>query len=188
MNIQIVGKNIKVTDGIKSAVNKKISKLEKYFNDKDNEILVIVLVRTYKIGSKIEVTIFTPNYDFRAEVMDNDLYDGIDKVVDKLEGQMRKLKTRMDRRKDKVGLGKAVVLENIKEEVIEDENAQIVRSKSIFLDPITLDEAIKHMEALGHSFYIYLDSDDERVCVVYKRELGGYGLIEVENSLDKSLK
>ena len=79
-------------------------------------------------------------------------------------------------------------VENIKEEVIEDENAQIVRSKSIFLDPITLDEAIKHMEALGHSFYIYLDSDDERVCVVYKRELGGYGLIEVENTLDKSLK
>ena len=184
MNIQIVGKNISVTDGIKQAVTKKLSKMDKYFDNKDDSIMARVVVRTYKVGTKIEVTIFTPyNYDFRAEVTDNDLYDGIDKVIDKLEGQMRKLKTKLDRKKDKISLGKAVVLENLKEEQTEEENMQVVRSKSIYLEPITLDEAIKHLEALDHSFYIFLDSDDEKVCVVYKREMGGYGVIEVENKV-----
>lgn len=186
MNIQIVGKNISVTDGIKHAITKKISKMDKYFDNKDNDIYARVVVRTYKVGTKIEVTIFTPyNFDFRAEVIDNDLYDGIDKVVDKLEGQMRKLKTRLDRKKDKIGLGKAVVLENIASDEKLDEELQIVRSKSIYLEPITLDEAIKHLEALGHTFFIYLDADDLKVNVVYKRELGGYGVIEVENKVEE---
>lgn len=183
MKIQIIGKNISVTDGIREKITKKLSKLDKYF-DKPDEIAAQVLVRTYKVGAKIELTIFTPyNFDLRAEVKDDDLYNAIDKVIDKLKGQMRKLKTIQSRKKDKINLGKALVLEQIEEEVIEEEKSQIVRSKSIELEPITLDDAIKCLEGTDHSFYIYLDSDDNVVSVVYKRSEGGYGVIEVENKL-----
>jgi putative sigma-54 modulation protein len=82
-----------------------------------------------------------------------------------------------------LNLGKAVVIEAIEEETIADEEMEVVRSKSIFLKPMSLDEAITRMNALGHSFFIYLDTDDEKVCVVYARDNGGYGVIEVENEI-----
>lgn len=183
MKIQVIGKNITVTPAIKDAVETKLQKIERYFKGDDSVISARAVVRSYKVGTKIEVTIFTPNYDFRAEVQNPDLYAGIDLVIDKLEGQMRKLKTRLDRRKNKVNLGKAVVLEELQSEEIADEEMEVVRTKSIFLKPMTLDEAISHMDALGHSFFIYLDSDDNKISVVYHRDNGGYGVIEVENDI-----
>lgn len=183
MKIQVVGKNITVTDAIRVAVEEKLAKMDKYFKGDDETISARVVVRSYKVGTKIEVTIYTPNYDFRAEVQHSDLYAGIDLVVDKLIGQMRKLKARYDRKKDKINLGKAVVIEAIEEEKIADSEMEVVRSKSIFLKPMTLDEAIARMNAIGHSFFIYLDSDDEKICVVYARDNGGYGVIEAENDV-----
>jgi putative sigma-54 modulation protein len=183
MKIQVIGKNITVTDAIRKSVEEKLKKLEKYFKGDDETISTRVVVRSYKVGTKIEVTIYTPNYDFRAEVQHQDLYAGIDLVIDKLLGQMRKLKARYDRKKDKVNLGKAVVIEAIEEEAIAEEEMEVVRTKSISLKPMSLDEAITRMNALGHSFFIYLDSEDEKVCVVYARDNGGYGVIEVENEI-----
>ena len=183
MKIQVIGKNIAVTDAIRKSVEEKLKKLDKYFKGDDETLSARVVVRSYKVGTKIEVTIYTPNYDFRAEVQHDDLYAGIDLVIDKLLGQMRKLKARVDRKKEKVNLGKAVVIEAIEEEAIAEEEMEVVRTKSIFLKPMTLDEAITRMNALGHSFFIYLDSDDERVSVVYARDNGGYGVIEVENDV-----
>lgn len=183
MKIQVFGKNISVTDAIRNTVEEKLNKLDRYFKSDDETVHARVVVRSYKVGAKIEVTIYTPNYDFRAEVQHEDLYSGIDLAIDKLLGQMRKLKTRLDRKKDKVNLGKAVVIEAIEEETIADEELEIVRSKSIYLKPMSIDEAISHMDALGHSFFIYLDNEDYRVNVVYHRDNGGYGVIEVENDL-----
>ena len=183
MKIQVIGKNITVTDAIRKSVEEKLKKLEKYFKGDDETISTRVVVRSYKVGTKIEVTIYTPNYDFRAEVQHSDLYAGIDLVVDKLLGQMRKIKARFDRKKDKINLGKAVVLEAIEEEAIADEEMEVVRTKSIFLKPMTLEEAITRMNAIGHSFFIYLDSDDLKISVVYARDNGGYGVIEAENEI-----
>ncbi|MEG0034201.1 MAG: ribosome-associated translation inhibitor RaiA [Bacilli bacterium] len=182
MKIQVVGKNIRVTDAIREAAEKKISKMDKYFNFEE-EVHARVLVRSYKIGAKAEVTIFTPVFEFRAEVYDDDLYTAIDLSVEKLEGQMRKVKTRMDRRKNKVSLGRAVVIENLIDEVEEENNMEVVRTKSIYAEETTLDEAIAHMQALGHSFYVYRDIDENKLSVVYSRNAGGYGVIEVENEL-----
>ena len=182
MDIQVIGKNITVTEGIKNAVEKKLSKMEKYFHA-GSDVHCRVVVRSYKVGAKVEVTIFTRVYDFRAEVIDEDLYAAIDLSVDKLEGQMRKVKTRMDRSKDKVGFGKAVAEEEIEDLDEEKEKAELVRTKSIYLDPMTLDEAVNRMEALGHSFFIFLDSEDNKVCVLYRRFEGGYGIIQVENEI-----
>lgn len=184
MKYQIIGKNIEVTDGIKQAVETKLSRMDKYFVINE-DVTCRVVVRSYKVGAKVEVTIFTPNMDFRAEVINSDLYAGVDLAIDKLEGQMRKLKTRMDRsRGGKLSLGKALALEAIEElPVEEDEEDVVVRTKSKYLDPMTVEEAIARMEAIGHPFFLYLDEEDDKISVVYQREDGGYGIFQAENEL-----
>ena len=107
---KIVRKNIEVTSAIKEAILDKLARMNKYFVIND-EVECRVVVRSYKVGTKIEVTIFTPQMDLRAEVTDPDLYAGVDLAIDKLEGQMRKLKTRMDRSNGKMSLGKALAFE-----------------------------------------------------------------------------
>lgn len=180
MKFQIVGKNIVVTDAIKAAVEKKLSKMDKYFIIDDN-VLCRALVRSYKVGAKVEVTIFTPHMDFRVEEQDDDLYAAVDKAIDKLEQQMRKLKTRLDRR-NKMSLGDALMMENIVAEA-DEEDDKVVRIKSIFLEPMDLDEAITRMEALNHSFFMYLDSEDNLISLLYHRNDGGYGIIQAENKI-----
>lgn len=180
MKFQIVGKNIVVTDAIKAAVEKKLSKMDKYFVIDDN-VLCRALVRSYKVGAKVEVTIFTPHMDFRVEEQDDDLYAAVDKAIDKLEQQMRKLKTRLDRR-NKMSLGEALMMENIVAEA-DEEDDKVVRIKSIFLEPMDLDEAITRMEALNHSFFMYLDSEDNLISLLYHRNDGGYGIIQAENKI-----
>lgn len=184
MKTQIIGKNIVVTEGIRKAVEKKLSRMDKYFVTSD-DVTCRVVVRSYKVGAKIEITIFTPHMDFRAEVKDNDLYAAVDLAIDKLEGQMRKLKTRMDRTRNAgEGLGKSIAFENFEADIQEmKEEDQVVRTKSYYLDAMPIEEAIARMEALDHPFYIYLDSEDDRITVCYRRDEGGYGIIQAENPL-----
>ena len=183
MKYQIIGKNIEVTEGIRHAVESKLSRMEKFFVINE-DVTCRVVVRSYKVGAKVEITIFTPYMDLRAEVVDQDLYAAVDLAIDKLEGQMRKLKTRMDRSKGKLSLGKAIAFENIEatREEIEAED-QVVRTKSKYLDAMTVEEAIARMEAMGHPFFLYLDEEDDRISVVYEREDGGYGIFQAENPL-----
>ena len=180
MKYQIIGKNIEVTDSIRHDLERKLARMDKYFVIND-EVLCRAVVRSYKVGAKVEITIFTKQMDFRTEVKNDDLYAAVDLAIDKLEGQMRKLKTRMDRTAESASLGKALAFENFESE--EGEEDTIVRTKSIYLEPMTIDEAITRMEALGHSFFLYLDDDDDRVSVAYKRNDGGYGVIQAENKL-----
>ena len=180
MICQITGKNITVTEAIRSAIETKLSKMDKYFII-DEEVEAKVLVRTYKQLQKIEVTIFTKYMDFRVEVKHDDLYAAVDLAIDKLEGQMRKLKTRIDK-KHHESLAESLAFDNFDAEV-EDVSSEdeIVRVKEVYLDPIDLEKAITKMEALGHNFYIYLDSEVNLVSVCYNREDGGYGVIQVKN-------
>ena len=181
MKYQIIGKNIEVTEGIKEALLKKLHRMDKYFVIND-DVECRAVVRTYKTGQKVEITIFTKMMDFRAEVIDNDLYAAFDLAIDKLEGQMRKLKTRLDRR-NKDGLGKSIAFENFEAEKEEAENDEIVRTKSYLLSPMSMEEAITRMEALGHDFFMYLDADDDMISVLYRRDNGGLGIIQAENNL-----
>ena len=176
MKYQIIGKNIEVTDSIRADIEKKLARMDKYFVIDDN-VLCRAVVRSYTVGAKVEITIFTKEMDFRAEVKNADLY-----AADKLEGQMRKLKTRIERKKETDSLGRALALENIRDYEKEDPD-EVVRTKSIRLEPMTIDEAITRMEALGHSFFMYLDEEDDEISVVYARVDGGYGVIEAENRL-----
>ena len=176
MKYQIIGKNIKVTEGIKEKVVKKLDLLEKYLIIKDDtDCRVVVSVET--LFHKIEVTIPTKYAILRAEVVDQDLYNAIDLVVDKLEDQLRRAKTKMDRR-HRESLRRSFDIDAIEDIEIEEIP---VKTKSIHVDTMDLDTAIANLELLGHSFYIYRDDEEEKVAVVYKRINGGYGLIEIEN-------
>ena len=182
MKYQIIGKNVAVTEAISSAIEKKMKRIEKYFLE-DADLECRAVVSAHKDSQKIEITIFLPMMTLRAEVSHKDLYAAIDLAIDKLEGQMRKLKTRMDRSNGKISIGKALDLELIDEEEIPDEKDVIVRAKSYYLDAMTIDEAIARMEALGHDFFLYLDKEDDRISVVYIRRDGGYGVIQAENPI-----
>ena len=177
MRYTIVGKNIEVTEAMKNVIQDKLKVLEKFFLVNEN-VECRVLVRTYKVGQKIEVTIPTKVTTLRAEVMDENIYNGVDAAVAKLESQLRKAKTKMNR-KNKEHLGTVLALDEIVEEK-KDEEEILVKTKVISVDTMDLDQAITNMTMLGHDFYIYKDSENENFAVVYKRKNGGYGLIEVE--------
>ena len=173
MKINIVGKNISVTQGLQEKITKKLSALNKYIII-DDEDVANVLIRTYPTKQKIEVTIPTKYAILRAEVMDMDVYNAIDKVMDKLEDQIRRQKTRLER-KHKESLAEFLM----NEEMDQEEDIE-VKTKSIVPTEMDLEEAIMKMELLGHDFFIYIDDETKKIAVVYKRNLGGYGLIETE--------
>ncbi len=173
MKVNIVGKNISVTEAIADKITKKLETLEKYIIIDDTDS-ANVLIRTYPTKQKIEVTIPTKFAIMRAEVVADDLYAAIDKVIDKLEDQIRRQKTRLER-KHKDSLAASFLLDEFENE--EDEE---VKTKSIVPTEMDLDEAIMNMELLGHDFYIYIDDETKKIAVVYRRTYGGYGLIETE--------
>ena len=177
MRYTIVGKNIEVTEAMKNVIKDKLQVLEKFFLVDEN-VECRVLVRTYKVGQKIEVTIPTKVAPLRAEVMDENIYNGVDAAVEKLAAQLRKAKAMMNR-KNKEHLGTVLALDEIQEEK-KDEKEILVKTKVIEVELMDLDQAITNMTMLGHDFYIYKDSENENIAVVYNRKNGGYGLIEVE--------
>lgn len=182
MKYQIIGKNIEITEGISNAITSKLSKMDKYFLINDS-VECRVVCSTHTTAQKVEVTIFLPSMPLRAEVSDPDLYAAIDLAIDKLEGQMRKIKTRMDRSNGRLGLGKAIDFDQIEEDRRSEGEDVIVRAKSYYLTPMTIEEAITRMEALGHPFFMYLDEEDDRISTVYVRNDGGYGVIQAENPI-----
>ena len=176
MKITLRGKNIEITEAIEEKVSEKLSKLDKYFIVSEN-VEAKVLVRTYPYGQKIEVTIPTEYVLLRAEVVDQYLYNAIDLVIDKLEGQIRKYKTRLNRKSkdNKLAFNLASI------EPLEDEEEDVlVKTKTITPKPMDMEEAIMQMELIGHSFFVYRDTETDAISIVYRRNDGDYGLIETE--------
>lgn len=174
MKVQIYGKNVTITPGMQDKVETKLKFLEKYFII-DDSVTANVLVKIHKKDIKIEITIPTKMAVLRAEVAHPDYYAAVDLAIDKLEDQIRRQKTRLERKhKDKLAM--AFIGEALEKE----EEDVLVKTKTISPNVMDLEEAIMRMEMLGHSFFIYLDEETETVSVVYKRNDGGYGLIETE--------
>lgn len=185
MKYQIIGKQISITEGIDAKIRSKLSRMDKYFLINE-DVTCRAVCSAKKNKAKVEITIFIPAMTLRAEVEHEDLYAAVDLALDKLQGQMRKLKTRMDRSNAKISLGKAIAFENVEAEVEDaavSPNDVVVRSKSYYLEPMSIDEAIVRMDALGHNFFLYLDEDDDQISVVYVRNDGGYGVIQAENQI-----
>ncbi|NLH63011.1 MAG: ribosome-associated translation inhibitor RaiA [Erysipelotrichaceae bacterium] len=175
MRFEIVGKNVSVTPAMKEKIEKKLSGLQKYLLI-DEDTIVRVVARVYPNSQKVEVTIPTKVGLLRTEVEDNDFYAAVDLAIDKLEDQLRRQKTRLSKR-HREHLAQAFIDENDQPET---EDIP-VRTKSVTAEEMPLDEAIMQMELSGHNFYIYTDEDSEKVAVVYRRKVGGYGLIEVDD-------
>ena len=175
MKYNIRGDKMVITDAIKDYTENKLSRLEKYF--KDDDIKANVLARVRGNSQIVEVTIPTSKYVLRSEEENEDLYAAIDLVTDKLERQIRKNKTRLNRNT------KESVKEFNCDYEVKDEEAskeKIVKRKNIETKPMDEEEAILEMELLGHSFFVYKDMDTNNTCVLYKRKDGDYGLIETK--------
>lgn len=174
MNYIISGKNIEVTEGLKSAVQDKLSKLEKYFTE---DTVAQVTFSVEKDRQKIEVTIPMKGHIIRAEQVSDDMYVSIDLVEEIIERQLRKYKNKIvDQQQSAVSLSKAFVEEDIED----DEEIKIIRSKRFAMKPMEAEEACLQMELLGHSFYVFRNASTDEVNVVYKRKGNTYGLIEPE--------
>lgn len=177
MKIKTRGDKILVTEGIKSHIDSKLKRLEKYF-DNHHELSANVLVRVTGRNQTIEVTIPTNHFTLRAEEAHDDLYAAVDLVVDKLERQIRKNKTRIEKRLKKEK-NKDINYE-FDIEVEEEDNNVVVKRKTLDMKPMSEDEAILQMNLLGHAFFIFKNIDNENICLLYKRKDGNYGLIEVD--------
>lgn len=177
MLVNVHGKNVEITDAMYSAVESKLSFIEKYF-EVDDSWRANVIVNTYPSDIKVEVTITSKIGPLRAEVVHEDFYSALDKVVHKLEDQIRRHKTRISKR-NRAGLSEAF-LNMIDETTVPETEAQLVRTKTIDAETMNLNDAILSMEMLGHTFFIYTDDETNEIAVVYKRVDGDYGLLEVE--------
>lgn len=172
MNINIRGDKIEVTDSIKNYVKEKLVRLNKYF-DEPSKIDAHILIRVKNGEEIIEVTIPTQKYTLRAEESNADLYAAIDLVVDVLERQIRKNKTKLNKHRNEDIIGFAFVQES---EELEEESS-IVKRKNIETKPMDEEEAILQMELLGHDFFVFKNIDEECISVLYKRKDGNYGII-----------
>lgn len=173
MKVKIRGNKIEITDSMKDYVQEKLSKLDKYSLE-EFEATVLVKVRNYT--QKVEVTIPLKTLILRAEEESEDFYSAVDLVINKLERQIRKNKTKL-KKKEKSGIKEFNMEEII--DVPEEEEKEVKRKK-IEIKPMNMEEAILQMELLGHNFYMYKDSDLNSIALVYKRKNGGYGIIETE--------
>ena len=176
MKINIRGDKLLVTESIKSYIDSKLKKIEKYFENHE-DLSANVLVRVTGRNQTIEVTIPTSHFTLRAEEAHDDLYAAVDLVVDKLERQIRKNKTRL---KKKVSKDLIDFNTNFKIEKDEVEKGKIVKRKLVETKPMDEEEAILQMNLLGHNFFVFTNVKTGEVNVLYKRNDNDYGIIETK--------
>ncbi len=174
MKFIISGKNIAVTEGLKTAVEDKLGKLERYFTS-DTEVVVTLSVE--KERQKIEVTVPMKGSIIRSEQVSNDMYVSIDLVEEVIERQLRKYKNKIVDRQQASGNFQKAYLEK---EYEEDEEVKITRTKKFDIKPMYPEDACVQMELLGHNFFVFCNAETDQVNVVYKRKGNTYGLIEPE--------
>ncbi len=172
MKVKITGKNIDLTEALKNTIDKKIGKLDKYLNASLEAHVTLSVQKNRQI---IEVTIPFNGVILRGEEASDNMYVSIDNVIDKLERQIIRYKTKLERRIH----GDSVRFAAIPEE--EDyEDGKLVKVKKFAVKPMDAEEAVLQMDLLGHNFYVFRNADNNEVNVVYKRKDGNYGLIEPE--------
>ena len=174
MKYIITGKNIDENEGLKSAIESNFDKLDRYFN---KETDVVVTLSVEKDRQTMEVTIPVKGSIIRAEQTSTDMYGTLDLVVDVIESQIKKYKTKL---KDKHQSGGVFTNEFLDTEFEEEEEVKIVKTKRFGIKPMDPIEACYEMELLGHDFFVFLNAETDDVCVVYKRKGNTYGLIEPE--------
>jgi len=174
LRYQVRGENLEITQAIREYVESKVSKLEKYFAD-SLEANVYANAKVYK---NIEITVPLKGVTLRAEETNEDLYAAVDLVVDKLERQMRKHKTKINRKGREKGFAEENILTSELEEA-EETTLDLGKVKQLKVEAMTREEAVFQMELLGHDFFAFLDNTTNEISVVYKRRDTGYGVLEI---------
>ena len=177
MKFIIRGQKLEVTESIKSYIEEKIGKLDKYFENSE-ELTATVVVRVRGKEQIVEVTIPSKKIILRAEESNEDLYASIDLVSDKLERQIRKNKTKIRSKKSKANYESFIVDFEVEKEE-ENENL-IVKRKELDTKPMSEEEAVLQMELVGHPFFIFKNATTNNISVVYKRKDGNYGIIDTK--------
>ena len=173
MKSTIVARKMDLTSGMRDYVEKKLTKLDKFFDD---EAEAKITMSVEKNRQKIEATIYSHNTIFRVEQVTSDMYVTMDKVIDDMERQIRKNKTRLEKKLKK----DAFVDMGISDIVVEEETEfNIIKTKSFTTKPMSNEEAILQMNLLGHIFFVYKNSENDKNSIVYKRKDGNYGIIEI---------
>jgi putative sigma-54 modulation protein len=171
MKINIIGRRMEVDESLKTLIDKKLAKLDKYF--KDDAVAYVTMSRE-KNAERLELTVSSGGTLFRAEERDETFNNALDTAIDVIERQIRKNKTRLEKR---LREGAFRAIEAQPEEF---EEAFRIREKTFVMKPMTPEEAILQMNLIGHEFFLFLNTETDAMSVVYKRNDGGYGLIRPE--------
>ncbi|MFD3259388.1 ribosome hibernation-promoting factor, HPF/YfiA family [Paenibacillus lentus] len=180
MNFSIRGQQIEVTEALRDYVDKKLSRLDKYFEAPPTSEGYVTLSVVRGLHT-VEVTIPLTGVMLRAEDRSDDMYASIDAVVDKLERQIRKHKTKINRKFRQEGSLKSLFVENGGSVVVDESDSddlEVVRTKRFTMKPMDVEEAILQMNMVGHNFFVFSNIDSKELNVVYRRNDGKYGLIE----------
>jgi len=175
MNVIISGKNIEVSDYLRDVVDKKAHKLDHYFKPGTEMHVTLSIEKSRHIA---EVTVLFDSIVLRGEEATGDMYSSIDVVLKKLERQMRKHRTRLEKRLREEAFESDTVYDYYDDNYSEDDGPQIVRNKKFVARPMDIDDAVLQMDLLGHSFFVFRNIHNNEVNVLYRRSDGNYGLIE----------
>ena len=176
MKFKIIGRRYDVTDKIRDYVEKKLGKLDKFFKDESEARVVI---GTIKDNDYIETTIYAAGMMYRAEASDKEILAAIDKIVDVIERQIRKNKTRLSKKiKRDATLDANLISGATYTEGEETKEFEVVKTKRFTVKPMSVEEAILQMNLLGHTFFVFKNQETDEMNVVYKRKDGKYAVIE----------
>ena len=171
MKFVYASKDMAVSDSLKSRVEKKLSKLERYFREEPEATIRFKVQKGAR--NIVEITVNAAGVILRAEESSNDMYLSIDHAVDKLESQIRRHRTKLEKRI------RTAELEPVTEApVFEEQSYDIVRTKKFAVKPMSVEDAITQMELLGHDFFLFQNEESETMNVLYRRHDGSYGLLQ----------
>lgn len=176
MKFKIIGRKIEVQDKVKDYVIKKLSKLDKFFKEEPEARVVL---GTIKENDYIEAQIYAAGMIYRAEVSDKEILAAIDRIVDVIERQIRKNKTRLEKKIKREAIADPTLISGAEyNDTAEGGEFEIVKTKRFTVKPMSAEEAVLQMNLLGHNFFVYKNVETNEMNVVYKRKDGKYAIIE----------
>lgn len=182
MRIEIITKNFKAKDTLKDLLEKKIAKFDKYFRKE-----AVAKVRLSGIGNgkfSMEITIVADGTHIRSEFTSENMYDNIDIILPKIERQIAKYRKKFENRLNKDAFNEPFIYDSnaVQEDELKTKPPKLVKTKNFELSMMSVEGAVEEMDLIGHNFYVFINADDEKVSVLYKRNDGDYGLISPEYS------
>ena len=173
MQIRLKGKNVEISDALEEYTRKKANKINKFFHKPIEADITLSIERGKHI---VDITIQVSGLLLRGEAKSDDMYHSIDAAIDKIERQIEKYKTKINK---KIKNDDNYVIEtNLQND--EEFQPHIVRSKKIPIKPMNVEEAVMQMDLLGHDFFVFSNAETEEVNVIYRRKDGNYALLEPE--------